>query len=82
MLAVLYANLEDACGQVLLSALKDLGGQPVYSGRQSLLHEQSAKLGKPKKYPAYVLFVAYRLNKHDTSSPRSFTSDNVEVRQK
>jgi len=41
----------------------ELGGRVVHTGREKFLGELSPKLGKPKKHPAYCIYLAYRLER-------------------
>jgi hypothetical protein len=45
----------------------------VHSGRERCLTELSPKLGKPKKHPAYCVYLAYRLERAGGEEPGEAT---------
>jgi len=49
----------------------ELSNKCCHSGKLTFLSEYNPKLGKAKKYPAYVLYVAYRLDKTEMNSATS-----------
>ena len=48
----------------------ELGGRVVHTGREKFLGELSPKLGKPKKHPAYCIYLAYRLERGGSGEER------------
>ena len=48
----------------------ELGGRVVHTGREKFLGELSPKLGKPKKHPAYCIYLAYRLDRGGSGEER------------
>ena len=48
----------------------ELGGRVVHTGREKFLGELSPKLGKPKKHPAYCIYLAYRLERGGSGDER------------
>ena len=48
----------------------ELGGRVVHTGREKFLGELSPKLGKPKKHPAYCIYLAYRLERGASGEER------------
>ena len=48
----------------------EFGGRVVHTGREKFLGELSPKLGKPKKHPAYCIYLAYRLDRGGSGEER------------
>ena len=55
--------LEAGLGLHFMQEGGELGGRAVHAGRERFLGETSPKLGKPKKHPAYCVYLAYRLDR-------------------
>ena len=49
----------------------ELGSRVVHTGRDKFLGELSPKLGKPKKHPAYCVYLAYRLERSSAGEERA-----------
>ena len=57
----------------------ELGCRVVHTGRDKFLGELSPKLGKPKKHPAYCVYLAYRLERSSAGEERAEEERAVSV---